>query len=119
MPVTTPVEPTVATEGLDEDHVPPEIALESVMVLPTATDDAPAMVPAVGAGTTVTVAVAMPLPVVYVMIEVPDVIPYTTPELVTTATLVSDADQEPPVGLPVSVTEVPVQIPEGPLMPAE
>jgi hypothetical protein len=61
----------------------------------------------------------MPLPEEYVMIEVPDVIPYTMPELVTTATLVSDTDHDPPVGLPVSVTEVPVQIPSGPLIPAE
>ena len=59
MPVTIPDASTVARVVLLLLHVPPGVALERVMVLPTLTDDGPVMVPADGAVSTLTTAVAM------------------------------------------------------------
>ena len=47
MPLTTPVEPTVATAVLDDDHVPPAVESVNVIVPPAQTDDEPVIVPAV------------------------------------------------------------------------
>ena len=66
-PVTMPVEPTVATPVFDELHVPPAVALASVVVAPAHNDAAPvvALTDAVPVATvTVLVAVPAQLPVV-------------------------------------------------------
>ena len=47
-PVTIPVdEPTVATDALALDQLPPIVALESVVVAPVQTDEVPVMAPTV------------------------------------------------------------------------
>jgi hypothetical protein len=59
-PVTIPVAlPTVAFAVLDDDHIPPLVALLRVLVLPTHTLAVPVIVPAAGAAFTVTTAVAI------------------------------------------------------------
>lgn len=56
-PVTTPVEePTVATEGLPDDHTPPPGELAKAMLDPTHTWVGPVI--AAGIGSTVTLIVA-------------------------------------------------------------
>lgn len=45
IPVTTPVELTVATEGLLLLHVPPAVVSESVIVVPTQVEEAPMIGP--------------------------------------------------------------------------
>ena len=76
-PVTTPVEePTVATEVLVLNHVPPGTISLRVIVLPVAT----AELPVIGAtGSTVKVTVAMAVPTIYVIVAVPADTPVTTP----------------------------------------
>lgn len=54
-PVTIPVLPTVATEGLEDDHVPPMAGSDRVVVFPVHTTYDPVIVP--GSGTAITVSV--------------------------------------------------------------
>ena len=54
-PVTTPVDDTVATAVLDEDHVPPAVAEANCVVKPEHTFVAPVIAATVGNGFTVTV----------------------------------------------------------------
>lgn len=62
-PLTTPVLPTVAIDVLPLLHVPPEVALNKLTVLPTHTLIAPDGVIAPGSAFTVTIAVAkQPVP---------------------------------------------------------
>ena len=56
-PLTTPVLPTVAIDVLPLLHVPPEVALNKLTVLPTQTLTAPDGVIAEGSAFTVTLAV--------------------------------------------------------------
>jgi hypothetical protein len=58
-PLTTPVLPTVAMPVALLLHVPPVVALLSVVVLPAVTVAVPVIVPADGKGFTVTVVVAL------------------------------------------------------------
>ena len=53
MPVTIPVLPIVATDGVPELHVPPGVASVNVIVEPWHTEDSPPI--AAGKGFTVTV----------------------------------------------------------------
>jgi hypothetical protein len=77
--VTIPVEPIVAVPVIDDDHVPPDVALVRVILAPTHTLVAPDIVPAVGSGFTVITLLeeAEPHAVVmlYVMVSAPEVIP--------------------------------------------
>ena len=79
-PVTTPVEePTVANAVLLLLHVPPGVATVNVVVCPTHTLLAP--LTDVGGATIVTVRAAMQLvESVYVIVAVPVVMPFTTPD---------------------------------------
>ncbi len=61
-PVTTPVLPTVAMPVALLLHVPPVVALLSVVVLPTVTVAVPVMVPADGNGLTVITLVVVAVP---------------------------------------------------------
>lgn len=72
--------PTVATEGLDEDHVPPLIVPPRAIVCPMITVEGPPMVPAAGAPFIVAVPVrTQPATDVYVIIAVPGATPVRTP----------------------------------------
>jgi hypothetical protein len=62
IPVTIPVLPTVAIEGLLLLHTPPVAVLESAIVLPTHRLDGPVMAPALAPMATATEAVAVILP---------------------------------------------------------
>ena len=62
MPLTTPLVPTVATEVLLLLHVPPAVALLSVVVLPAVSVAVPVMVPADGNGLTVITLAAAAVP---------------------------------------------------------
>ena len=99
--VTTPRELIVATEVVAEDHVPPEIEADKVVVPLEQIAVVPVIVAAVGAAVTVTVLVAValeqpPVPVtVYVIVAVPDATPVTTPEF-TVAIAVLLVVQAPP-----------------------
>ncbi len=57
MPLTIPVLPTVATPVALLDHVPPPVAEDNEVVLPTHTDSVPEMV--AGSALTVTTAVRL------------------------------------------------------------
>ena len=65
-PVTIPVVPMVAASVLVLLHVPPEVVLVSVIVLPAQTDEAPPIVPTPTAGLMVSACVveARPQPLV-------------------------------------------------------
>lgn len=79
MPVTIPVEPTVATDGVPLLHVPPAVASFNVVVKPTHT----LAVPVIASGVVFTVilyVVKQLVPKVYVIIAVPAVNPVTVPE---------------------------------------
>ena len=67
MPIATPLtrpvdEPTVATEVLPDDQVPPDAVDDNDVLLPRHTPSAPEMVPAVGVAVTVTAFVAVAVP---------------------------------------------------------
>ena len=69
IPVTVPVEPTVATPVDTELHTPPAVASLSTVVAPTQTLSVPVMAAGVvGNGLTVTVAVAAALPQLLVIV---------------------------------------------------
>ena len=59
-PVTTPVEVTVATAVLDEDHVPPVVADANCEFEPSHTEDAPVIAETIGRAFTVTLLTAEP-----------------------------------------------------------
>lgn len=60
IPVTEPlVEPTVANDGSELLHVPPETEDDKLMLLPMATDEPPEIAPAVGSAFTVTMTVEL------------------------------------------------------------
>lgn len=61
-PVTTPVEPTVATAGVTELQIPPVTASLSAVVAPGQTVAVPVIVPAFVEGLTVTIFVAAAVP---------------------------------------------------------
>jgi hypothetical protein len=115
-PVTIPVLPTVAIDGPEDDHVPPEIASVSVIVLPAQTVDGPVMTPALGEALTVNTFVAATLPqpfvTVYEMIVVPADIVITRPLELIVATAVLLLLHTPPATESVIVTGAPVQIDE-------
>lgn len=91
MPVTVPVEETLATDPVVE-KVPPPVPSVRCMVVPEHKDVGPEM--AAGSGSTVTATeLEHPWEVVTVILAVPEVIPVTTPLLLTVATRVSELDQ--------------------------
>ena len=114
-PETIPdADPTVATDGLIDVHVPAPAALARVVVAPTQTVSVPVIV---GKGFTVTTVVAEHPPIVYEMMAVPPNVPtpVTTPVDETVATPVALLLQVPPdvasnkvVVLPVHTEVVPV-----------
>jgi hypothetical protein len=109
-PVTTPVPlTTVATPVLALAHVPPVVPSVRVIVEPTHTGDDPGIADGVVL-TVTTVVVVQPVPREYVIIDVPDIIPVTTPVPPTTvATVVVPLVQVPPVVPSVKVIVVPAQ----------
>ncbi len=58
LPDTTPPEVIVATDGTVLNHVPPDGVQDKAIVLPTHTEDGPAIAPTVGNPFTVIVFVA-------------------------------------------------------------
>jgi alpha-D-ribose 1-methylphosphonate 5-triphosphate synthase subunit PhnH len=62
MPVTLPVEPTVATLVEPELHIPPPEPSVTLIIDPAHTLKGPVIVPASGNGLTVTTVVALALP---------------------------------------------------------
>jgi len=109
-PVTTPVPlTTVAIVVLPLAHVPPVVPSVKVIVEPTQNGEDAGI--ANGVVLTVTIVVAVqPVPSEYVIIEVPDNTPVTTPvPLTTVAMVVVPLDQVPPVVPSVNVIVVPEQ----------
>jgi len=109
-PVTTPVPlTTVAIVVLPLAHVPPVVPSVTVIVEPTQNGEDAEI--ADGVVLTVTIVVAVqPVPSEYVITDVPDNTPVTTPVLLTTvATVVVPLDQVPPVVPSVNVIVVPEQ----------
>jgi hypothetical protein len=115
-PLTTPVPaPAVATDVLLLVHVPPGVALLSVVVAPTQTVEEPGLM-AGGAAITVTGFVTKHPATVYVMLAVPVPVPVTIPVLPTVATEVLLLAQVPPGVALDNESVVPMQInapPEG------
>jgi hypothetical protein len=109
-PVTTPVPLiTVAIPVLALAHVPPVVPSVNVMVEPTQTGDDPGIVDGVVLTVTMVV-VVQPVPREYVISDVPDMIPATTPVPPTTvATVVVPLVHVPPVVPSVNVIVVPEQ----------
>jgi len=62
MPVTTPELFTEAVPDAEELHEPPDVPSVRLTVAPTQTDEAPEIVPALGAAFTVIACVALALP---------------------------------------------------------
>jgi hypothetical protein len=62
IPVTTPVAETVAREGVEDNHVPPETVSVNVVAEPMQTADAPEIVPGFGKALTVTLRSAIAVP---------------------------------------------------------
>lgn len=110
MPLTIPVvAPTVATDELLLDHVPPEVALVSVVVEPMQTDEEAGLM-ADGRAATVTVLVTLHPATVYDMTAVPTATPDTTPEPLTDAMEALPLLHEPPVVALDNVALLPTQI---------
>jgi hypothetical protein len=113
IPVTTPPDVIVATEGLLLPQTPP--AVMSVRVV----DDV--MIPAIGAGSALTVAslvATQPEVSVYVIVVVPTDIPVTTPvDEPTRATPTPALDQVPPVAILLNVVDAPTHATAVPVMP--
>lgn len=100
IPLTIPVVPTVPIAVFEDDHTPPDVELESVVVEPVHTLVAPPVVAAtVGVALTVTIFVAvLPHETLYVIVTVPALTPVRTPvdePIVARAVLLED--QVPPV----------------------
>ena len=109
-PVTMPVELPIVTDPVPAvvAHVPPDVALLSVVVVPGQTVSSPDI--AAGNGFTVTGRmVVQPMPDVYVIIAVPGVTPVTIPvvEPMVTEPVPGDALQVPPLVASVSVVVKP------------
>ena len=115
-PETNPVVPlAVAIEDVALDHVPPEVALERVVVDPTQASDIPPI--DAGFALTVTVAVArQPVDTEYDMVDVPGEFPVTIPELPIVATPVLLLDHVPPVVELASVCVEPLHIEKVPVI---
>ncbi len=107
-------EPTVATEVLDDDQVPPSTVLESVVVFPEHIAVLPLMVPAVGDVVMVTLVVVIAVPqdvgTEYDIVAVPATMPVTTPDALIVATDVLDEAHVPPLTVLDSVDVRPVHI---------
>ena len=118
-PVTTPVVLTVATAVLVLDQVPPDAASVRVILALVHTRAGPLMQPAVGVRFTVTGAVVSEVPqellTEYVMVTLPVVMPVTTPDELTVATVLLELIQVPPLTLGVRVMLLPVHTDEGPV----
>ena len=100
IPLTIPVVPTVPIAVLEDDHTPPDVAFESVVVAPVQTLVVPPLVAAtVGVALTVTTLVAeLPHETLYVIVTVPALTPVSTPvvePIVARAVLLDD--HVPPV----------------------
>lgn len=112
MPVTVPVALTLAIAALLVVHVPPEVALLSVVVALWQTVCVPVIVPALGTGTTVTSAVSLAVPQLlvteYVIMAVPSVSPVTTPVVLTLALAALLLLQVPPAAPSVKVVVDPI-----------
>lgn len=82
-PDTMPEEPTVAIAVLNDDQIPPVVASERGIVLPTQTNEPPVIVPAEGEEFTVTALAAVAVPHVlitmYSIVSVPAVMPVAIP----------------------------------------
>ncbi len=119
IPDTIPVaEPTVATAALLVLHVPPDVALASVVVKPIQTLGLTVGVMVAGAAVTVNSENIEQVFLVYVMFTVPALWPVTTPLAEpTVATEVLPELHVPPVGAPVRVDVVPSHVDNEPLMP--
>jgi hypothetical protein len=117
-PQVTPVELTVATDGVPLLHVPPAVASVRLIHEPIHTAVPPLM--AAGLAYTVTVLIArqaLPVLIVYVILEVPAATPYTVPlPEATVATAVLELLHEPPAVPSVNETVEPAHIDELPLM---
>jgi hypothetical protein len=102
----------VATEVLDDDHVPPVEVLVNVIEAPVVTEEAPVMVPASGVLFTVIVFVATDVPQLlvleYVITTTPLPIPVTIPVLPTVAISVLLLVQLPPVVALARVVDAPM-----------
>lgn len=116
MPDTTPEpDPTLATAGVDDIHVPPDGVSASVMVLPVHTVPGPVMAP--GVGFTVNDRVASPPGVEYVMMVTPAVTPVTTPvNDPTVATPGVPLVQVPPLVASVNTITAPAHTELGPVI---
>ena len=108
-PVTTPVPPTtVATVVPPLVHVPPVVPSVNVIVEPTQNDEDAGIVD--GAALTVIIVVTVqPVPNEYVISDVPDNTPVTTPVPAIVATVVVPLVHVPPVVPSVKVIVVPAQ----------
>ena len=59
LPLTTPAVLTLATDGAEELHVPPEVVSENVVVAATQTEEAPVIEATIGAPVTVIVCMVL------------------------------------------------------------
>jgi len=111
MPV---VEPMIATAWLSLLQLPPETVLPKADADPVHKSNTPVITP--GNAFTVTIVVTVqPVPSVYVITDVPDVSPSTTPDKEPIDTFVLLLLHAPPPAS-VSVTELPVHNDNGPVM---
>jgi hypothetical protein len=121
-PVTIPVLPTVATEVLADDHVPPVEVLVNVMEDPAMTEDTPVIEPAIGVLFTVIVLVAIAVPQVfvfeYVITTTPLPVTVTIPVLPTVAISTLLLIQLPPAIELIRVVDDPVHNSEAPVIVA-
>jgi hypothetical protein len=117
IPVTTPLVPIEAIAVLLLDQIPPGgVKLNSAIVELTHTCDGPTM--SDGNGCTVTIAVVRHVVAnVYVITDVPVVIPITVPDNEPiVATDGTELVQRPPDGAPISVCAIPGQTSTEPIM---
>ena len=100
MPVTLPVEPTVAILVEPELHIPPPEASVKFIIDPAHTVIRPFIIPASGNGLTVIISVALKVPqlllTVYDIVAVPAVMPVRLPVEPTVAMLVEPELHIPP-----------------------
>jgi hypothetical protein len=115
IPVTTPVDDTVAFVALLLLHVPPGVASASDIVLPWHTTDEPVI--AAGGVPTVTIAeAAQPLDSVYTTVAVPAPKGLTTPSALIVATVAGAMDHVPPATELPRVVVPPAQTARPPVM---
>ena len=113
-PVTTPaVATTVAIAGRLLVHVPPGVASESVVVVPTHIPVAPVMG---DIGFTLTVLVAVHAPIAYVIKPVPLLTPVTNPVPAPIEIVVAELLHAPPDMASASVMDDPAHTAAGPLI---